>query len=62
MKRLVTQYHALNIKDLARGGWLYPFSSGTLRTGMWMDSLYTHLHRILEAPTNLARPSRELCS
>jgi hypothetical protein len=26
MKSLVTQYHALNIKDLARGGWLYPFS------------------------------------
>jgi hypothetical protein len=26
MKSLVTQYHALNIKELARGGWLYPFS------------------------------------
>jgi hypothetical protein len=26
MKPLVTQYHTLNIKDLARGGWLYPFS------------------------------------
>jgi hypothetical protein len=26
MKALVTQYHALNIKELARGGWLYPFS------------------------------------
>src|SRR4249920_371230 len=26
MKPLVTQYHALNINELARGGWLYPFS------------------------------------
>lgn len=26
MKGLVTQYHALNIKELARGGWLYAFS------------------------------------
>ncbi len=26
MKPLVTQYHALNIKELARGLWLYPFS------------------------------------
>jgi hypothetical protein len=26
MKGLVTQYHALNIKELARGGWLHPFS------------------------------------
>lgn len=26
MKALVTQYHALNILDLARGGYLYPFS------------------------------------
>jgi len=26
MKFLVTQYQALNINDLARGGWLYPFS------------------------------------
>ena len=26
MKSLVTQYHALNINHLARGGWLYPFS------------------------------------
>ena len=26
MKALVTQYHALNINDLAREGWLYPFS------------------------------------
>jgi len=26
MKSLVTQYHALDIKELARGGWLYPFS------------------------------------
>ena len=26
MKSLVTQYHALNILDLARGGYLYPFS------------------------------------
>ena len=26
MKHLVTQYHALNILDLARGGYLYPFS------------------------------------
>lgn len=26
MKLLVTQYHALNILELARGGWLYPFS------------------------------------
>jgi hypothetical protein len=26
MKSLVTQYHALNINELARGGWLYPFS------------------------------------
>ncbi len=27
MKSLVTHYHALNIKDLARGGWLYPLST-----------------------------------
>jgi hypothetical protein len=27
MKRLVTQYHALNIRELARGPWLYPFST-----------------------------------
>ena len=26
MKLLVTQYHALNINELARGGWLYPLS------------------------------------
>jgi hypothetical protein len=26
MKALVTQYHALNIKELARGDWLDPFS------------------------------------
>ena len=26
MKALVTQYHALNINELARGGWLNPFS------------------------------------
>ena len=26
MKHLVTQYHALNILDLARGGYLHPFS------------------------------------
>jgi len=26
MKSLVTQYHALKILDLARGGYLYPFS------------------------------------
>jgi len=26
MKRLVTEYHALNIKTLARGGYLYSFS------------------------------------
>ena len=26
LKSLVTHYHALNIKDLARGGYLYPFS------------------------------------
>ena len=26
MKGLVTQYHALDIKELARGGWLYPSS------------------------------------
>lgn len=25
MKALVTQYHALSITELARGGWLYPF-------------------------------------
>ncbi|HSL01951.1 MAG TPA: hypothetical protein VK901_00250 [Nitrospiraceae bacterium] len=27
MKSLVTQYHALDIKELARGGYLYPFST-----------------------------------
>ena len=27
MKPLVTHYHALNIKELARGGWLYPLST-----------------------------------
>lgn len=26
MKSLVTEYHALDITELARGGWLYPFS------------------------------------
>ncbi len=26
MKALVTQYHALNINELARGGWLIPFA------------------------------------
>lgn len=26
MKPLVTEYHALNIKELARGWWLHPFS------------------------------------
>jgi hypothetical protein len=26
MKALVTQYHALNINELARGGWLDPFA------------------------------------
>ena len=26
MKSLVTQYHALTIKEVAQGGWLYPFS------------------------------------
>lgn len=26
MKSLITQYHALSIKELARNGWLYPFS------------------------------------
>lgn len=26
MKHLVTEYHALKIVELARGGWLYPFS------------------------------------
>ncbi len=27
MKELVTQYHTLSIKELARGEWLYPFTT-----------------------------------
>lgn len=39
MKGLVTEYHALNIKDLARGGYLYPFSK---YDWVWRTNKGTH--------------------
>ena len=39
MKSLVTEYHALNILDLARGGYLYPFSR---YDGVWRTNKGAH--------------------
>ena len=63
MKSLVTQYHALNIKELARGGWLYPFSKydwvwrtnkGTQETSVSMT--------VLEDALRLVFPMRDRTS
>lgn len=55
MKALVTQYHALTVKELAQGGWLYPFSkydwvwrtnTGTQETGVTVTVLQDSLQLV----------------
>jgi hypothetical protein len=59
MKGLVTQNHALNINDLARGGWLHPFSrydwvrrtnKGTRQTTVTITVLMDALKLVVPMP------------